>query len=118
MKKFLRVASMLLIFITLLSSCKHQSAAGSGSGGSNKTTATSEGGGTSFADAVVIDADNESTGVDAEYAWLKSHYPGYRLIKQSLVTHEGKPYDVMNIKTAGGEKKDVYFDISAFFGKF
>ncbi|HEU4719121.1 MAG TPA: hypothetical protein VFU15_14855 [Bacteroidia bacterium] len=74
--------------------------------------------GSSFDNAVVIYEKTEGKGVDAEYDWLKTHYPGYTVNRQSLVTHDGKPYDVLSITTADGEKKDVYFDISNFFGKF
>jgi len=55
--------------------------------------------------------------VRAEYAWLKEHYPGYKTTSQSLNNHDKKPFDIINIVTASGEKKAVYFNISGFFGK-
>jgi predicted RNA-binding protein associated with RNAse of E/G family len=36
---------------------------------------------------------------------------------QSLVFHEGKPYDILHIETIDGVQKEIYFDISSFFGK-
>jgi len=53
-----------------------------------------------------------------EHDWLEIHYPDYTLIEQSLIADGGKHYDVMPIKTANGEEKKIYFDISDFFGKF
>ena len=61
---------------------------------------------------------NESTGVDAEYLWLKKNYPGYKLKQQSLNFHNKKPYDILSIETKEGEEKEIYFDISNFYGKF
>lgn len=78
----------------------------------------SGGDGSSYAQAVVIEEKSESTGVTAEYAWLKKHYPGYRMKSQSLNFHKNKPYDILSIVPAEGEEKEVYFDISNFYGKF
>jgi hypothetical protein len=74
--------------------------------------------GSSFEKAIVINEQSESKGVDAEYAWLSKHYPGYRTKKQSLTYHDKKPFDIISIVTGSGEEKNVYFDISNFFGKF
>jgi hypothetical protein len=74
--------------------------------------------GTSFAKAIVIGEKSETSGVAAEYQWIRQHYPGSKNGGQALTYDKGKPYDVLTITTAGGEKKDVYFDISRFFGKF
>ncbi|MCC6685345.1 MAG: hypothetical protein IT247_09780 [Bacteroidia bacterium] len=74
--------------------------------------------GSSYARAVVINEKSESKGVDAEYVWLRLHYPGCKVEKQSLVFENKKPYDLLYIITREGEKKTVYFDISNFFGKF
>ena len=76
------------------------------------------GDGSSFETAIVIHEKSESKGVDAEYKWLAKNYPGYKMISQSLSYHDKKPYDVLSIKTKDDEKKEVYFDISDFFGKF
>jgi hypothetical protein len=82
------------------------------------TYATTASDGSSFEKAIVIKADNEIDGVTAEYDWLKSKYPGYKLNLQKLVMHNDKPYDLLTIITQKGEEKVIYFDISNFFGKF
>ena len=82
------------------------------------TTPSSEQDGSSYEKAIYITEKTETTGVHAEYEWLKKNYPGYTMIKQSLTYKGSKPYDILKIKTKDGDEKDVYFDISNFFGKF
>lgn len=117
MRKSLYFFLLLFTASFVIPSCKHQkevaSSKGSGSGSADDAQD-----GSSIASAVVIEEKNETEGVAAEYAWLRKHYPGYSLIKQSLIFDNGKPYDKMDIKTADGSKKTIYFDISKFFGKF
>ena len=74
--------------------------------------------GSSYDRAIIITAKNESDGVHAEYVWLDEHYPGCQHGEQSLNFHNKIAYDILDITTANGTKKSVYFDISGFFGKF
>jgi hypothetical protein len=74
--------------------------------------------GSSFENAVIIMEKSESKGVDAEYAWIRDHFPGYRPTGQSLTFHGKKPYDIIKIENASGDQKSVYFNISSFYGKF
>jgi hypothetical protein len=74
--------------------------------------------GLSFENAVILKESNESTGVHAEYSWLKQNYPGYVMKLQSLIFNNKKPYDVIEIVTTAGEGKTIYFDISRFYGKY
>ena len=80
---------------------------------------TYEGGdGSSFEKAVVIaGAKNSMDGVPAESKWLEKKYRNYVKLKQALMEHEGKYFDVITIKTKKGKEVVVYFDISGFFGK-
>ncbi|HEY6161972.1 MAG TPA: hypothetical protein VI112_12135 [Bacteroidia bacterium] len=73
--------------------------------------------GSSYEKAIIIEETTETTGVAAEYKWLRDHYPNYKMRSQSLSYHDGKPFDVLHIKVKR-KKKNVYFDISNFFGKF
>ena len=74
--------------------------------------------GDSMETAIVIDASNESEGVDAEYRWIREHYPNAKLGSQALLTPPtGKFYDRMEFTTPDGIKHQVYFDITGFFGK-
>ena len=74
--------------------------------------------GSSYEKAIIIRQETEKAGVDAEYVWIGAKYPGYKMLGQSLTQKDGKPYDILDIKTASGEKVTVYFDISNFFGKW
>jgi hypothetical protein len=65
----------------------------------------------------IVGAAGESDGVAAEYAWIKSHYPGAQLKQQSLVDCSGAAADKMAIVTAEGADVVLFFDISRFFGK-
>lgn len=73
--------------------------------------------GSSYEKAIIITDTTETAGIKAEYKWLAQHYPGYKMKKQALSYHNGKPYDILYIKHKG-KKKKVYFDISNFFGKW
>jgi hypothetical protein len=79
------------------------------------------GAGTSFADAIVVTASTEGAGVDAEYAYVARHPcagGSWKVTKQSLLTHGGKPYDVLDAACSnGGGTRAFFFDISSFFGK-
>ena len=74
--------------------------------------------GSSFQKAIIIKEKTEGKGVDAEYDWLRQNYPGYKLKKQMLADNKKVPYDIIEIVTADGQTKEVYFNISSFFGKF
>ena len=78
----------------------------------------SGGDGSTLEKAVIIKGATEATGVDAEYAYLQKHFPGCKTGSQSLQNLKGKAYDVLEYTPAGGKKQMIYFDITAFFGKF
>ena len=74
--------------------------------------------GSSYEKAIVITEKSSGKGIAAEYDWLKKNYPGYKLLSQSLSHHNKKSYDVLSIQTADGARKEIYFDITGFFGKW
>jgi hypothetical protein len=85
-----------------------------------QTATVSYGGGDGSAPdkAVLIQgAGSSAEGVPAEYRWIAQHYPGAKRVRQALKSFGGKPQDEITIKTAAGEEKVLYFDISGFFGK-
>src|SRR5262245_13371880 len=73
--------------------------------------------GTSFDQAIVIMAKSEMDGVAQEYRWLGEHYPNSRKRMQSLVLHEGHHFDILHITDAAEIEREIYFDITSFFGK-
>ena len=61
-------------------------------------------------------AHTEFEGIKAEKDWLAKHYPGARIESQALLM--GPPtMDLLKITLPSGEARDVYFDISSYFGK-
>ncbi len=72
--------------------------------------------GNSYSTAVFIEETTGYRGVAAEYDWLKKNFPGYKVLKQSLSFYENQPYDIFTIRTRDREERDVYFNISSFFG--
>lgn len=73
--------------------------------------------GSSVANAVIIRAPSEAAGVAAEYQWIAERFPGYTRKTQSLLQVRGHFYDALEIVTASGEERTLYFDITDFFGK-
>lgn len=55
--------------------------------------------------------------VKAKYTYVRKVCPDCQLLGQALVYNEKKPYDIIKVKKANGEKTSCYFDISEFFGK-
>jgi len=52
--------------------------------------------------------------VAMEYAYLRNRFGIYDLISQSVISKEGRFFDVLEIYT-GGNLIQIYFDISSFF---
>lgn len=112
MKKVFLSAALAAI---LLSACSasHKTVKDSPTGAAH----SSKQDGLSFETAIVITETHERTGVDAEYAWIRNTYPGAGSKSQKLVYHNNVPFDVLSVVMADGSQKDIYFNISNFYGK-
>jgi hypothetical protein len=77
------------------------------------------GGGTSPYDAIIIKgAENSFYGVDAERRYLEKKFPdGFVVSEQKLMKGNGRIFDCWIIFVSGGEKKEVFFEISDFLGR-
>src|SRR3989339_214187 len=80
------------------------------------------GAGESPAAAVVIKgAKDIVVGIAAEYYYLEKKYGrqnvNWKLISQNLLHKQDKHFDLLIIKLVDGSQKEVYFDITEFFGK-
>jgi hypothetical protein len=62
------------------------------------------------------DAKTEAAGIAAEKDWIQKNYPGARVKSQSLLMGS-RPMDLIKLELPSGENRDIYFDISSFFGK-
>lgn len=72
--------------------------------------------------AVVIHAPNHILGVIAEYQYVGNQCGvrnrDWKLSMQSLISGNGKNYDVLDIEMKDGTRRSFYFDITSFFGKY
>ncbi len=59
----------------------------------------------------------ELEGVDAEYDFLESRYGNYELVSQEFVGEVNNKYDVLIIKLSDGSSKEVWYDITDFYGR-
>lgn len=76
---------------------------------------------------IVIKAEDTSSGIEAEYRYIEQlHGPygvGWELLCQRVTTYissEGVDpveVDMLTIQLANDEVKNIYFDISEFYGK-
>ena len=60
--------------------------------------------------AIIVDS------IAAEYQWLRANCSGFAPEMQALQQINSRPYDVLTIRSAAGEVRTIYFDISAFYG--
>lgn len=77
-----------------------------------------EGGDGRSADSAIIirGAADSADGITSEYGWLERNYPGATLRMQSLRQEGDRMYDVLEIETKDGTSREIWFDISDFFG--
>ena len=104
-----RLPLFLLVLMLALAAC---TATQKTSSATPAAVSTEEQDGSSVDKAIVVKSINE------EYAWINKNYPGARVTSQALINKGKKHYDLLSFVTSSGEKKDVYFDINSFFGKF
>jgi hypothetical protein len=74
--------------------------------------------GSSMETAIILESiTNEVDGVHAEHAETNKRFPGWQWQMQGLLPGaDGRHYDVITL-SKGAETKDVYFDITDWFGK-
>ena len=71
--------------------------------------------GTSAETAIVVRAANESDGVSLEYLWIDTNLPG-TVLDQSLTFEGDRVYDVLMVDPVVGEQREVWFDITDWYG--
>ena len=66
---------------------------------------------------VILGVKDEADGVDAEYNYLEDKYGKYELVSQELIDEGDKQYDVLRVELLGGSRKEVWFNITEFYGR-
>jgi hypothetical protein len=77
------------------------------------------GNGTSKEKAIIIHGIyTEWEGVDAEYDYMERKYGDFEIESQTFLDEGDKKYDNINISYAlNGKKKEIWFDITDFYGR-
>ncbi len=72
--------------------------------------------GSSLRQPVVIEgtADYEEL-QKAEKAWIAKKYPGSRIERRTIQGIDGRHYSILEVSTATGESRSVYFEVSDYF---
>jgi len=68
--------------------------------------------GSSFDRAIVLDGAILGLAPIVIREYLNDHYPGYKLQRQAVREHAGRTFDVLDISTADGGSKTLYFALS------
>ena len=114
--------SFLVATATATSPASSASSPASTSPSSTKPTSSityGGGDGSTCEQAIVIQgAKGEPDGVASEYAWLKSHFPGYKMSRQAEINNSGKMFDQLDFADRDGKPHSICFDITAYYGKF
>jgi uncharacterized lipoprotein NlpE involved in copper resistance len=74
--------------------------------------------GSTIEKAIIINVKTEEDGTNFEYSWIRQHHPGYRMLQQALLFCKKIPYDRIDILDRQGNRVEIYFNISEYFGKF
>ena len=62
-------------------------------------------------------ADSEQAGVLRENEWIFARYGKFRKTGVGLATVEPRKFDVIRVELADHSEKEIFFDITSFFGK-
>jgi len=108
-KHIKRIALLLLCILFLVTCSSTKNVSSDESNSEMKEIVRQDG--SSYEKAIIVKS------IKAEYEWLAENYLGYKMIMQELREYKKKPYDILTVKTADGIKREIYFDISSFFGK-
>ncbi len=76
------------------------------------------GDGTSKEQAIIIvGAESEVEGVDAEYDYLDSNFVEYEFLLQVFLGEPDKQYDLLKILLPDGTEREIWFEITDFYGR-
>ena len=74
------------------------------------------GNGTTLQSAItILGASNNLDGISAEYKIIGKKW---KLLQQELHEHDDNYYDKLIVQDAAGTVKEIWFDITDFFGKW
>ena len=67
----------------------------------------------SSSNPIVVDS------IQAEYEWIDIHYPEFEVVLQTFSSLKDgvQDFDIINLKNNKGEEREIWFDVTGFFGK-
>ncbi len=77
----------------------------------------SGGDGSSLENASIISDCNNTEGVRQEYLLIEKTFANFKLVRQELLDKNNRKYDKFELEI-NGEKVELFFDITEFFGKY
>ncbi len=66
---------------------------------------------------VAINTSDEREGIAKEKAWIEENYPGAKMVSRSPIRCNDKAADRIDLETANGQKRSIFFDSSKWAGK-
>jgi|1185.fasta_scaffold58477_2 hypothetical protein len=104
---------MLLLLPLFLSLCAGVAEAQIGitAHGTTRKYATPPGGpGSSYQKAIIIHSADWSSGVNTEYHYVQSHFPGCKIVNHARESYTGRTYDIVRFTGRDGSTAAMYFD--------
>ena len=65
----------------------------------------------------IIGADTELQGIDVEFNYMEGKVGYFEIESQAFLDEGDKKYDCMNVVGVTGNKKELWFDITDYYGK-
>src|SRR3954451_13447232 len=79
--------------------------------GTTRKYATPPGGpGSSYQKAIIIHSADWSSGVNTEYHYVQSHFPGCKIVNHARESYTGRTYDIVRFTGRDGSTAAMYFD--------
>ena len=66
----------------------------------------------------IVGADTELKGIDAEFNYIERKVGYFEIESQAFLDEGIKKYDCMKVVGVTGKKKELWFDITDYYGKY
>jgi len=67
---------------------------------------------------IILNAKNEEEGVDAEFNYIERKVGYFEIESQAFLDEGDRKYDRMKVVGVIGKKKELWFDITDYYGKY
>ena len=113
----MRIHILLIILLAISGCATTPTTANNVSPATNHKSYYVGGNGLSLEQAIFFpNAKSSMDGIPLEGKWIADKYPNSKKHSQAIINSKKKLYDKITIKTAKGEEKHIYFDMTSWFG--